>query len=351
MIIPKINLRVPRYVIVIFIFLTGIIACKKALLDADFAGFSNPKHFPSPTYHFETNNITKEGFVLGRKLFYEKMLSANNTISCANCHIQSAAFSHNGHSVSHGIHDLLGTRNSPAIMNLAWSKTFMWDGGIFDLDLQPVAPITNRVEMDEHLENVLNKLSASPVYPVMFEKAFGSTEITSARLLKALSQFMLMCVSDKSKYDSVQLGTGAVFTMEENEGYLLFKQKCNSCHTEPLFTDNSFRNNGILQTNINDSGRGKVTLQASDVYTFKVPSLRNLSFTVPYMHDGRFFTLEEVLDHYANHVQPTPNLDPLLQQGTNLGISLTTVQRQQIIAFLKTLDDHAFVRNPDLSEQ
>ena len=188
MIIPKTNWRIPKYWIVILLFLTGIIACKKEFMDS-FKGFQQPSNFPEPVYHFQTNKVTKEGFELGRKLFYDKILSANNSTSCGSCHIPTAAFSHNGHSVSHGIHDLLGTRNSPAIMNLAWNPSFMWDGGIFDLDLQPVAPITNPVELDETLENILHKLQNDPVYPGMFKTAFGSAEITSNNFLKALSQF------------------------------------------------------------------------------------------------------------------------------------------------------------------
>jgi cytochrome c peroxidase len=340
-----------KYLVVITILLTGIIACKKGLIESSFAGFQQPSNFPAPAYHFASNEVTKAGFELGRKLFFDPLLSANNTISCGNCHIPTAAFSHNGHSVSHGIHDLLGKRNSPAIMNLAWSTSFMWDGGIFDLDLQPVAPITNHVELDETMENVLNKLRNDAKYPPMFGKAFGSAEISSSNFLKALSQFMLMCVSSNSKYDSVMRNQGKVFSPLEQQGYALVKQKCTSCHAEPLFTDNSFRNNGINPSILNDSGRYKVTLNPADKYKFKVPALRNLSYTAPYMHDGRFFTLEAVLDHYSDHVQPTENIDPLLQQGSVLGIPMNADEKLQVLAFLKTLDDKSFVTNPLLAEQ
>jgi len=339
-----------KHFIILFIFVAGICACSKDALEETFRGFQKPSHFPQPAYHFSTNPVTKEGFELGRKLFYDRILSANNSISCGSCHIPTAAFSHPGHSVSHGIFDRLGTRNSPAIMNLAWNNSFMWDGGIFDLDLQPIAPITNHVEMNDSVSNVLNRLQNSSHYPALFQKAFGSSQITSNNFLKALSQFMVMCVSDHSKYDSVQRNQ-AQFTATEEAGYLLVKQKCSSCHAEPLFTDHSFRNNGLPISAVNDLGRYNVTLQQTDRYKFKVPSLRNLGYTSPYMHDGRFFTLEAVLDHYSSQVQNTTNLDPLLQQGTQLGIPLSTTEKQNIIAFLQTLNDKVFIKDKILAEQ
>lgn len=330
----------------------GICACKKDGVIDLFAGFRQPENFPEPVYHFSTNTITKEGFELGRKLFYEKLLSANNSISCGSCHIQTSAFTHHGHSVSHGIFDRMGTRNSPPIMNLAWNKSFMWDGGIFDLDLQAIAPITNHVEMDETMENVLNKLRNTAPYPSLFRSAFGSEEISSSKFLKALSQFMLLCTSSNSRYDSVMRHEpGKIFTTEEQHGYTVFKQKCGTCHTEPLFTDNSFRNNGIAISMVNDEGRYLITQDDKDRYRFKVPSLRNLAYTAPYMHDGRFFTLEAVLDHYSGHVQATPNLDPLLQQGGNPGIPMNDEEKAAIGSFLKTLNDRSFILDKRFSEQ
>lgn len=339
-----------KHYIVMFILVAGIVSCNKDVLDMVFAGFQKPNHFPEPTYHFSTNQVTKDGFELGRKLFYDPILSANNTISCGSCHIQTAGFTQHGHSISHGIFDRVGTRNSTPIMNLAWNKSFMWDGGVFDLDLQPIAPITNHVEMDETVANVVNKLRNNAQYPPLFQKAFGSSDITSANFLKSLSQFMLMCVSSNAKYDSVISGQSA-FTATEQAGYVLFKQKCNSCHTEPLFTDYSFRNNGLSISMINDMGRYNATLQDSDKYKFKTPSLRNLDYTPPYMHDGRFFTLDAVLDHYTMQVQNTQNLDPQFQQGAQLGIAITAEERFKLQAFLKTLNDKVFVTDRRFSEQ
>ena len=336
----------------ILLFVTGLIACSKEEMISPFKAFEKPVTFPEPVYQLASNPISKEGFELGRKLFYERLLSSNNTISCGSCHIPTAAFTHHGHSVSHGINDLLGTRNSPPIMNLAWNTSFMWDGGVGDLDLQPIAPITNHVEMDETVERVIQKLRNSAEYPALFEKAYGSREITTTRFLKSISQFMLMCVSSNSKYDSVLRNqTTSVFNESEERGYAIFKTKCNTCHTEPLFTDQSFRNNGLTPSLRIDKGRYLVTLNPADEYRFKVPSLRNLKYTAPYMHDGRFFTLDAVLNHYSGEVSQTPNLDPLLQSGSVLGIPLNSNEKADLLSFLATLNDRSFVTDRRLLEQ
>lgn len=330
--------------------LISLCACSRKVMDA-FASFEKPVHFPEPTYRFSTNEITAEKFALGRKLFYETKLSRNNTISCGTCHIQTAGFTHHGHDVSHGIEDRLGKRNSPSVANMAWSKSFFWDGGVTDLDLQPIVPITNPVEMDETIPDVLQKLRNHPEYPKLFKRAFGTEEINTERLMKALSQFMVMLVSADSKYDRVVRKTGEQFTPEEQSGYVLFQQHCSSCHQEPLFTDESFRNNGIGIGYNGDEGRATVTLNESDKYKFKVPGLRNLSYTSPYMHDGRFLTLEAVLEHYTKRVKDVQNLDPLLKRDSVLGISLTTAEQTDIIAFLKTLNDPQFISNKKFAEQ
>lgn len=326
-----------------------IFACSKADMNLPFSGFINPAHFPQPVYKFANNPVTKDGFELGRRLFYEPRLSRDNSISCGSCHIQSSAFTQHGHDVSHGIEDRLGRRNSPPIMNLAWMPNYMWDGGIFDLDLQPINPITAHEEMDESVTNVIRKLQAHPDYPALFKKAYGSETITTAAFMKSLSQFMLMCISSNSKYDSVIQKLGNTkFTDEEESGYKLVQQKCSSCHAEPLFTDNSFRNNGIGTGLNDDPGRYEATLNETDRYKFKVPSLRNLAYTAPYMHDGRYYRLDAVLTHYSSTVQHTPNLDPVLING---GIPMTAQEQQQILAFLNTLNDKNFISNKLLSEQ
>ncbi|MEJ7559467.1 MAG: cytochrome c peroxidase [Pedobacter sp.] len=331
-------------------------ACKKdnpltEVLDS-FSGFVRPVNFPDPAYKFAANPVTKAGFGLGRSLFYEPRLSRNNTVSCGSCHIQSSAFTQHGHDVSHGIDDRLGTRNSPPIMNLAWSKAFMWGGGVYDLDLQPIVPITAHEEMDEQLENVFNKLRLMPKYTTLFNQAFGSSDINTTRFMKALSQFMLMCISSNSKYDKVmRKEQGAAFTEEEQAGYVLFKNNCAGCHSEPLFTDGSFRNNGLAASNVNDMGLYTATLQEGDKYKFKVPSLRNLQYTAPYMHDGRFLSLTAVFNHYREEVKNTPNLDQQLVKDGKPGIPLTNQEVLRLTAFLNTLNDTDFVNNTLLSEQ
>ncbi|MGY3053239.1 cytochrome c peroxidase [Pedobacter sp. UYEF25] len=333
-----------------------VYACKKQgqMEDAisSFLGFQKPANFPEPVYKMANNKITEGGFILGRNLFYESRLSRNNTVSCGSCHIQSSGFTQHGHDVSHGIDDRLGTRNAPPIMNLAWNEAFLWGGGIYDLDLQPVVPITSHEEMDENLENVLAKIRSLPKYQTLFKAAFGTEEVNTARFMKALSQFMLMCVSSNSKYDKVmRKEDNQVFTSTELAGYAMFKANCASCHAEPLFTDGKFRNNGLAPNLVNDQGLYSATLTETDRYKFKVPSLRNLSYTAPYMHDGRFLTIEGVLDHYTGEVKATANLDPLLKKDGKLGIALTAEQKLQLISFLKTLDDRDFVNRKDLSEQ
>jgi len=340
-----------KLILVILVFLTGLLACEKTN-QVVFRGFQQPTNFPQPAYHFNTNPVTKAGFELGRKLFYDTRLSSNNTISCGSCHIQTSAFTHHGHTVSHGIFDLQGIRNAPPIMNLAWNTSFMWDGGIADMDLQSVAPITNPIEMNETMPGVLAKLRASSDYAALFKAAFGKDEITGSDMLRALSQFMAMCVSSNSRYDSIMRGdAGKGFTPAEAAGQTLFRQKCSACHPEPLFTDFSFRNNGLPPSMVNDEGRAHVTQVPQDLYKFKVPSLRNLTYTAPFMHDGRFLSLEAVLDHYHSGVQPMATLDPLLQQGATTGIPLTATEKQQIIAFLLTLNDKSFLLDPLFAEQ
>lgn len=346
-----------KHWIVIVLLGLFIAACKKENNPVKeqlekFLGFQKPVNFPEPAYNFANNPVTEAGFKLGRALFYEPRLSRNNTITCASCHIQSSAFTQHGHDVSHGIDDRLGTRNSPPIMNLAWNTAFMWGGGVYDLDLQPITPITTHEEMDEKLENVLNKIKVVPKYTAMFKSAFGTEEVTTARFMKALSQFMVMCISSNSKYDQVmRKEAGAAFTKEEEQGYQLFKQKCASCHKEPLFTDGSFRNNGLAIGPVNDKGLYTSTLMEGDKYKFKVPSLRNLTYTAPYMHDGRFLSLSGVFEHYNSEVQASPTLDPLLVQGARPGIALTDADQARLLAFLKTLDDETFIKNTLLSEQ
>jgi cytochrome c peroxidase len=309
-----------------------------------------PSNFPKPVYDLENNPITEKGFALGKKLFYDGDLSSNGIVSCGFCHQQSSAFTHHGHDVSHGVNDRLGRRNSLAIANVIWQKTFFWDGGVNHLEYVPLNALENKVEMDETLENVLRKLNQSPAYKAEFKEAFQVSEIKSTEFLKALSQFMATLVSANSRYDRYVRGEGEVLTTEELAGLSLFKEKCSTCHATDLFTDGSYRNNGITTDFRFDKGREEITLQAEDRGKFKVPSLRNVEYSDPYMHDGSISTLEEILDHYENGVKDTPTLDPVLKINGNPGLTLTAEDKKNIIAFLKTLTDHEFINDKQLSE-
>jgi cytochrome c peroxidase len=338
-------------ILLVVIILAGISACTKDKSMYPEVRFEQPSHFPETQYKFENNEITGAGFALGRKLFYDGQLSRDGSISCGFCHQQAAAFTHPGQSLSPGIDNQLGTRNAQPIMNLAWHPNFFWDGGVFDLDGLSIAPIHNPAEMDESIPNVLRKLRQDPEYPPMFEAAFGDEEITTARFLKALSQFMLMCVSADAPYDHYVQGDEAALTPEQQLGLALVEEKCGSCHSGVLFSDFGFHNNGLSHTYSEDTGRYRISLKEEDKYKFKTPSLRNLGYSAPYMHDGRFKTIDEVLDHYTDGVIESPTLAPELQRpGQAPGITLSPTERQQIKAFLDALNDESFISNRELAE-
>lgn len=304
--------------------------------------FEVPKNWPKPVYDFKKNPLTKQKVELGRELFYDPILSKNNQISCASCHSPYTAFTHVDHDLSHGIDDRIGTRNSPALMNLAWHNLFMWDGAINHLDMQALAPISHPDEMGETMEHVIQKLQQSNKYRHLFKRAFNDTIITGEYTLKAMSQFMLTLVSANSKYDSV-MRKQCHFTEQENKGYQLFKQHCSSCHAEPLFTNTGFENNGLpIDTTLNDMGRMRITKNSLDSLKFKVPTLRNIEFSFPYMHDGRFKKISDVLKHYASGIVHSKTLAKQLQQP----IVLSSNDKVDLTSFLLTLTDKAFLFNP-----
>ena len=280
--------------------------------------FIYPSYFPKPLYNFNANPLSQPKFDLGRALFYEVLLSKDSTVSCASCHSVYNSFAHTDHKLSHGIYDSIGKRNAPALINLAWSNRLMWDGAIHNLDVQALAPITNPIEMDDNLENVINKLSNTSLYPKLFYNAFQDSIITSERILKALGTFQANLVSCNSKYDSVKISK-TQFTQQEKNGYEIFLKNCNSCHTEPLFTNGNFDNNGLkLDEKLNDYGRKNVTNNDNDALLFKIPTLRNLSYTYPYMHDGRFSKLIGIIDHYTNDIYKSKTLSKELKDGIKL---------------------------------
>lgn len=306
--------------------------------------FEVPEHFPMPWYQFGKNKLSKEGISLGRKLFYDPFLSENNQISCGSCHLQDAGFSDPGMALSIGTQGKPGLRNSTSLANMAWMPSFMADGGINHIEVMPIAPLTDSLEMNDDLINIINKLNQHPEYPVLFEAAFGDDSITDQKLLWALAQFMSMMISAESKYDQVYRGL-ASFEASEARGYKLFKANCASCHREPLLTDFSFRNNG-LDSISEDPGRSRITLKEEDRGKFKVAGLRNVELSYPYMHDGRFSDLMEVIDHYNEGLASPVNLDPVLKNPMNM----SEQDKQDLLAFLKTLTDYEYITKTSLSD-
>lgn len=333
---------------IFFLFLFG--SCRKhgdvqAVHSPTRVEFPVPKGWPQPTYNFTINPLTVEGILLGRKLFYDGMLSRDGNFPCASCHQQVGAFGTFDHNLSHGFDNSHTLRNAPPLQNLAWHTAFHADGEISNLDLQPAVPITAPNEMAETIDNVLKKLESAPAYPPLFKAAFGDGTINVQRLSFALSQFMLTLVTANSKYDQVMNGS-AEFLLPESLGYDIFKQKCATCHQEPLFTDFSFRNNGLaLDPGLQDFGRMRITLQPGDSLKFKVPSLRNVMVTYPYGHDGRVFDIYQMLEHYNTGVSAGPTTDPLLKNK----IPLSNFEKGQLVAFLMTLTDTTFLKNKEFS--
>ncbi|MGG9960224.1 cytochrome-c peroxidase [Ferruginibacter sp. SUN106] len=302
-----------------------------------------PKGWPKPAKDIFANNpLTEQGFQLGKKLFYDGRLSKDGNFPCASCHQQFAAFATYEHDFSHGINNLFTTRNAPALFNLAWMPLLHWDGGINHIEVQPLAPLTAHNEMGETIDSVLKKLRKDTAYPKMFKAAFGTPLINSQRMLKALAQFTGSILSYNSKYDKVLRGEDK-FTPAEERGYTFFKNKCAACHAEPLFTDNSFRNNGLsVNAYLNDYGRMRITNNKNDSLKFKVPSLRNVTLTFPYMHDGRYYSIGQAIDHYRTGIVTTqPTLDTLLKNR----IAINNAEKNDLIYFLFTLSDTTLTRS------
>jgi cytochrome c peroxidase len=298
------------------------------------------------------NPLTEEGVALGRKLFYEKMLSDNSTLSCASCHKQENAFD-DPRPFSEGTHGVFGDRNAMAIVNAGWDKGFFWDGRRNSLEGQAHDPVTNPIEMANTWPVVVERLQNTSVYPELFKKAFGTTTIDSNLVVKAIAQFERTLVSFNSKFDKYyHQGDTTVFTQQEKNGLNIFINKglCNHCHVmNSLVTDREFRNNG-LDVNPADAGLMKFTGVAADKGKFKVPTLRNIAVSGPYMHDSRFTTLEAVVEHYSSGIKSNSvNLDEHLT-GSGSGMNFTAQEKADLVAFLKTLTDQSFLTNPAFSD-
>jgi len=300
------------------------------------------------------NPLTGEGVALGSKLFFDRRLSAGNLESCATCHNPHLAFSQ-PRRFSRGVDGDIGTRNAMPLENLAWKSSFFWDGRAATLREQVLQPIQNPIEMHESLAGAVAKIAADKDYHRLFAGAFGSPEITSDKIARSLEQFLLVQVSFDSKFDHVMNGT-AKFTDEEARGYILFNTEydpyhgqygadCFHCHGGTMLQSQSFANNG-LDSAFRDLGRYKVTKRTGDEGKFAVPTLRNVAVTAPYMHDGRFQTLEQVVEHYCTGMKRSPTLDPNLAKHPDGGVPLSAEDKKALVAFLKTLTDEKYLPQP-----
>ncbi len=321
-----------------------------------------PAYYPQKIEIPSNNAMDKNKVELGRMLFYEKMLSKDSSLSCGSCHHQEFAFSDNI-VLSEGFDGKVGNRNTMAIVNMVFEKSFFWDGRAASLEEQALDPIENPVEMNLSLEKAIQRLQGSKLYQQKFEECFGANNINKENLAKAISQFERTLISSTSPYDLYKQGKGEL-TEQEKRGEILFFThpdpviglrggNCGDCHSGPLTTNRLFSNNG-LESPIIDLGREDVTNNSLDKGKFKIPTLRNIELTAPYMHDGRFNTLEEVMEHYNEHIQQSPTLDNLITEASNEvngnNLALTAQEKEDIIAFLKTLTDQNFIENPAFAD-
>ncbi len=313
--------------------------------------------FPEPDLPAD-NKLTQAGVQLGRMLFYERKLSKDGSQACADCHKQADAFS-DIRRFSIGVEKLLGNRQAMPVMNLAWHQNgLFWDGRAPHVRDQSLGPIQNPVEMNETLPSVVAKLQADKRYTDQFIRAFGDENVTSLRMSLAMEQFMFTMVSNNARYDQYQRGEVTLSDAEERGRKLFFSEfdpfgsergtECFHCHATFNFTNDQFMNNGLdSDASMTDEGRKVVTNDPTDRGKFKVPSLRNIALTAPYMHDGRFATLEEVIDHYNTGVKASSTVDELLQYNIQPGgLQMTAQDKTDLIAFLKTLTDETFRTNP-----
>ena len=352
----------------IFVFLFLLLtlsACKK-----DKANFQPtpyilaiPSHFPDMEIPTD-NPMTKEGVALGRWLFYEKRLSGNDSMSCASCHLPTNSFS-DPNKYSTGIDGIAGNRNSMALINLGWDKFYFWDGRASTLEKQILEPVPNPIEMHQSWTDAVYKLNLDINYRNQFFRAFGEPGIDSTKVTKAIAQFIRTMISGESKYDvmykfenSLPLSSSdqsilPAITAEEWAGYDLFKSlngaDCLHCHSGVLMHINKFSNNGMDAT-FADPGRGGITGNPNEMGRFKIPTLRNIALTAPYMHDGRFATLDEVIDHYSTGLVSSPTIDPLMEHLATAGVQLDSQERDLLKKFLMTLTDYNFVNNPNFQD-
>ena len=304
-----------------------------------------PLDFPEVNQAFYKNKPTQYGVQLGKKLFNDKRLSTDNSISCASCHLQTSAYADNNKQAI-GVNNAIGLRNTPPLQNLAFMDFYNWDGSKLSLEKQAIVPIITPEEMNASIGEVIEKLKDDPEYTELLIKAFGDEKMTPDRIYKSIAQFEYTLISNNSKYDKVMQGM-AVFKENEKRGYAIFKNKCVSCHSTALFTDQSFRNIGFpINENSNEAGRARVTGNMEDYMSFRVPSLRNIEYTAPYGSFGQFNSLKELLDYLDKGVIASDNLDPIFKNNNNR-IPLNDDEKLDLIAFMKTLSDKTFTHQEE----
>lgn len=354
-----------KYLLVSFAIIAVILSCKKDKVAYEPTPYELdiPSHFPDMIIP-EDNPMTVEGVELGRKLFYETKLSGDNTMACANCHAPQNAFS-DPNQFSEGIDGIQGTRNSMALINLGWDDYYFWDGRAGTLEEQILMPVEDPIEMHDTWTNVVAELSASSEYRNLFFKAFGTPGVDSDRAAKAIAQFLRTMISGSSKYDvmykyenglplnATEQAIYSTITPQQWAGYDLFKSlngaDCFHCHNGPLMQVKKFSNNGLDAT-FSDLGRGDITGNPTDNGKFKVPTLRNIEFSAPYMHDGRFATLDDVINHYSSGIQMSPTIDPQIEFASQGGVQLDDYEKGLLKDFLLTLSDESFINNPDFQD-
>ena len=335
--------------LVIFILSVGVFSgCKKdapvnSQIEPKPYKLAIPEGFPLPEIP-DDNPLTTEKIALGKRLFNDPILSRDSTISCGSCHFQEFSFS-DGKQFSTGINNQQVNRNAPALTNMVYEKSLFRDGGAPTLELQILAPLDNPLEMDLPIFKVTERLQQDEEYVSLFKAVFGS-EPNAFGITRAISAYERTLISGNSRYDQYTFqGNDNALTKSEIRGMELFfsdSLNCSSCHSGFNFTSNSFENNGIY-LNYTDKGRGRITLKNSDNGKFKIPSIRNINVTAPYMHDGSFVTLNEVIDHYANGGKNHVNQSQKIK-----GFVISEQEKQDLINFLGSLTDYEFLTNPDL---
>ena len=316
-----------------------------------------PEEFPTMESPLD-NPLTKQGVALGRQLFYDPILSADSSMSCGSCHLAEFSFTDNK-AFSKGIDGIEGRRSAMSLINLGYNNNgLFWDGRVATLEEQALIPVEDSIELHNSWDNVVEKLKAHEKYPVDFRKAFGienPDEINKELVVKAIAQFERTLISGgNTKFDQVKRGD-AEFTSDEQIGFDMFfdispeykDAECAHCHNVPYLTTNEYFNNGITEANnldeFDDKGLGGITGDRFDYGKFRVPTLRNIELTAPYMHDGRFKTLEEVIEHYNSGGKYSETVSPLIRP-----LKLNETEKRQLLAFLKTLTDTIFIKNPEI---